>query len=95
MDFSRENFYKTILMKFLWYIDKISFDRFGKSITGLVYIHENYGALPIGHYNLVGLKNINSEEIIENGVYKIRIMPSERVNFMIWIKILKALLMKY
>ncbi len=81
MAFSRENLYKTILMKFLWYIDKISFERYGKTITGLVYIHENYGALPIGHYNLIGLKNINSEEIVENGVYKIRIMPSERVNF--------------
>ena len=79
--FTRENLYKTILMKFLWYIDRISFKRYGKSITGLVYIHENYGALPIGHYNLIGLKNIKSEEIIENGIYKIRIKPSERVNF--------------
>ena len=81
MAFSRANLYKTILMKFLWYIDKISFERFGKTITGLVYVHENYGALPIGHYNLIGLKNINSEEIVENGIYKIRIKPSEKVNF--------------
>lgn len=81
MAFSRDNLYKTILMKFLWYIDKISFERFGKTITGFVYVHEDYGALPIGHYNLIGLKNINSEEIVENGIYKIRIKPSERVNF--------------
>ena len=79
--FSRENLYKTILMKFLWYIDKISFERYGKAITGLVYVHETYGALPKGHYNLIGLKNINSVEVVENGVYKIKIMPSDRINF--------------
>lgn len=79
--FSRDNLYKTILMKFLWYIDKLSFERYGRAVTGLVYIHETYGALPIGHYDLMGLRNINSVEMLENGTYKIKIMPSERINF--------------
>ena len=79
--FSRENLYKTVLMKFLWYIDKISYSINKTSMTGLVYIHESYGALPIGHYNLIGLNNVCKQEIFENGTYKIKIMPSSNVSF--------------
>ena len=79
--FSRENLYKTILMKFLWYIDKISYSMNKKSMTGLVYIHESYGALPLGHYNLIGLNNVSKQEIFENGTYKIKILPSPNVSF--------------
>lgn len=79
--FQRENLYKTVLMKFLWYIDKISFSINKTSLTGLVYIHESYGALPIGHYNLIGLNNVFKQEIFENGTYKIKILPSPNVSF--------------
>lgn len=79
--FSRENLYKTVLMKFLWYIDKISYSMYKKSITGLVYVHESYGALPLGHYNLVGLNNVSKQELFDNGTYKIKILPSPNVSF--------------
>ena len=32
----RENPYKTVLMKFLWYIDMVSFEKYGHTVTGLV-----------------------------------------------------------
>ena len=79
--FQRENLYKTVLMKFLWYIDKISYSLNQISMTGLVYIHESYGALPIGHYNLIGLNNVCKQEIFENETYKIKILPSPNVSF--------------
>lgn len=34
----------------------------GNAITGLVYCHEAMGALPVGHYRIVGLENIKVEE---------------------------------
>ena len=79
--FERETLYKTSLMKFLWYIDKISYSMNNTSMTGLVYVHESYGALPIGHYNLIGLNNVCKQEIFENGTYKIKILPSPNVSF--------------
>ena len=79
--FQRENLYKTVLMKFLWYIDKISYSLNKISMTGLVYIHESYGALPVGHYNLIGLNNVYKQEIFENETHKIKILPSPNVSF--------------
>lgn len=56
------NLYKVKLMKMLWYADALCYKLNGKAITGLVYCHESMGALPMGHYRIVGLENINVKE---------------------------------
>lgn len=43
-----DNLYKVKLMKLLWYADALCFKRNNHSITGLVYNHMPFGALPIG-----------------------------------------------
>ncbi len=56
------NLYKVKLMKMLWYADALSFKMYGKSMMGLVYSHEPMGALPVGHYAIINLENINVRE---------------------------------
>lgn len=56
------NLYKVKLMKMLWYADSLFFKENGCAMTGLVYCHDDMGALPIGHYKIVGLENINKQE---------------------------------
>ena len=53
------NLYKVKMMKLLWYGDALFFRSAGTSITGLVYRHEAMGALPIGHYSILNLENVN------------------------------------
>lgn len=43
------NLYKTKLMKLFWYADVQHFKKNNQSISGLVYEHMPYGALPIGY----------------------------------------------
>lgn len=52
---------KVVLMKLLWYSDYLSFKDNNKSITGLVYVHMPYGALPIASDELIKLSSINYE----------------------------------
>ena len=51
--------YKVRLMKLLWYADALAFSRRGYAISGLVYCHEQYGALPIGSRDLIYLSNVS------------------------------------
>lgn len=51
--------YKIQLMNMLWYADALFFKTYSNSMTGLAYRHESMGALPVGHNNLIRLKNIN------------------------------------
>jgi DNA-binding transcriptional regulator YiaG len=75
------NLYKVKLMKMLWYSDVVSYIRFGHAMTGLVYLHEQMGALPMGHYSLMNLENINvQEEISYNYDSMLHIYPSENVD---------------
>lgn len=53
---------KTKMMKLLWYADVLSYKKRGAAMTGLVYAHEHYGALPLGHNVLVNLENLKVEE---------------------------------
>ena len=57
---------KVVLMKLLWYIDSISFKIRGYAITGLVYQHMPYGALPIGHSEIIELSSIKSKLFIND-----------------------------
>lgn len=59
---SMANLYKVKLMNSLWYVDVLSYIQTGRAMTGLVYRHESMGALPVGHYRLMNLENINVQE---------------------------------
>lgn len=72
-----DNLYKIKLMKMLWYADSLMYKKHGKAMSGLVYRHENMGALPIGHYRIAELENVNIE-IEENFDYtKYRFLENE------------------
>lgn len=78
------NFYKVKLMKALWYSDALSFKKSGKTMTGLVYRHNAMGALPIGHYNLMNLENLNiKEEISHNYDSMLHVYPSDKADYSI------------
>lgn len=73
-----EHLYKVKLMKLLWYADALSVKLRGYAFTGLVYRHEAMGALPIGHYDLVNLENINVvEEPSRNWNIMLHFYPSK------------------
>ena len=56
------NLFKVKLMKMLWYVDALSYQMNGCAMTGMVYRHNEMGALPIGHYSLMNLENLNVQE---------------------------------
>lgn len=61
--------YKVKLMKLLWYADALSYQKRGHAITGLVYQHMAYGALPIANAEIIYLPQLDVEEIErEDGV---------------------------
>ena len=49
-------------MKMLWYVDSFSYKMSGHAMTGMVYRHNTMGALPVGHYSLMNLENLNVHE---------------------------------
>ncbi|MBR4902894.1 MAG: DUF4065 domain-containing protein [Victivallales bacterium] len=68
--------FKVKLMKLLWYADAVFYREHGHAMSGLVYQHKPLGALPVGHYELMGV--ISHEELYDNfeeTAYKI--LPSE------------------
>ena len=74
------NLYKVKLMKMLWYADSLCFKKHNISMMGLVYSHSPMGALPIGHYKIVGLENIKmiEEEGYENTTF--RFLPNDSID---------------
>lgn len=54
--------YKVKAMKLLWYIDELSYRNYEKSMTGLVYQHKPYGALPVAHNELIHLQGLRVTE---------------------------------
>jgi len=72
--------YKVKMMKLLWYADSIYYRRYGHSMTGLVYEHMTYGALPIGFNEILSVPTI---EVIEEMIYEdisYRIVPKIKVH---------------
>lgn len=59
---SVSNLFKVKLMKMLWYVDALSYKISGCAMTGMVYRHNDMGALPVGHYSLMNLENLNVHE---------------------------------
>ncbi|MCI7605897.1 MAG: DUF4065 domain-containing protein [Spirochaetales bacterium] len=58
-----KNLYKVKLMKLLWYADALSYQKRNHAITGLVYQHMPYGALPIANVEIINLPQLDVEEI--------------------------------
>ncbi len=79
------NLHKVKLMKLLWYSDVLNFKKYNKAMTGLVYLHMPYGALPIAFNEIICAPTILvSEEIIypngqENYSYKISPNPLREI----------------
>lgn len=74
------NLYKIKLMKLLWYADARFYQVYRRSMTGLVYLHESMGALPIGHYKIMNLENVISSEEMFFDATKYHIFPNEELN---------------
>lgn len=74
------NLYKVKLMKLLWYADALRFQSVGVSMTGLVYRHEAMGALPVGHYTMMNLENINVQEEEGYDAAAYHIYPNSRLD---------------
>lgn len=70
------NLYKVKLMKLLWYIDMMFYKEYGKSLTGLVYVHQKLGALPIGFEELMKLKSIEVKEETKDEATIYHILPN-------------------
>ncbi len=76
------NLFKVKLMKMLWYSDVLSFAEIGRSMSGLVYRHEAMGALPVGHYSLMNLENLNvQEEMSYNYDTMIHVYPIANMDY--------------
>lgn len=89
------NLYKVKLMKMLWYADVLSYIEIGSSITGMVYRHDKLGALPIGHYSLMNLENLNvQEEISYNYDTMLHVYPTVNIDYSVLSKAEKAILDK-
>lgn len=54
--------YKVQLMKTLWYVDYLNYEKMGRSVTGLVYEKKRLGALPVGNNEIIYLPAVNAEE---------------------------------
>ncbi len=78
------NLFKVKLMKMLWYSDVVAYIQNGFAMTGLVYRDEAMGALPIGHYNLMNLENLNvQEEVSYNYDSMIHVYPDKDMDYSI------------
>lgn len=74
--------FKVKLMKMLWYSDVLAFIENGCSMSGMVYRHETMGALPIGHYSLMNLENLNvREEMSYNYDTMIHVYPTVDMDY--------------
>ena len=76
---SRE-LYKVKLMKLLWYSDALSFKRYHHSMSGLVYQHMTYGALPIGNEDFMKLVSVERIEDDINQTTSYKLIPSPELD---------------
>jgi len=89
------NLFKVKLMKMLWYSDVLAFIENGSAMTGMVYRHETMGALPIGHYSLMNLENLNvQEEMSYNYDTMLHIYPTAGMDYSVLSDEEKAILDK-
>jgi putative zinc finger/helix-turn-helix YgiT family protein len=73
--------YKVKLMKLLWYSDTLHYNKFGLSMTGLVYQHLPMGAVPVAHNELLSLPSIKvTEELFDDFNVGYRIYSNQEIN---------------
>lgn len=94
------NLFKVKLMKMLWYVDALSYKNNGYAITGMVYRHNDMGALPVGHYSLMNLENLNvHEEESYNYDSMLHIYPTQGMDYSVLTtedkKVLDAVIIKF
>lgn len=90
-----DNLFKVKLMKMLWYSDVWAFIENGCSMSGMVYRHEPMGALPIGHYSLMNLENLNvKEELSYNYDTMLHVYPTANMDYSILENMEKSILDK-
>lgn len=94
------NLFKVKLMKMLWYVDALSYKTRGYAMTGMVYRHNDMGALPIGHYSLMNLENLNvHEEESYNYGSMLHIYPTDGMDYSVLtaedIKVLDTVIRKF
>lgn len=66
----------------LWYADVLAFIENDAAISGLVYSHEPMAALPMGHYSLMNLENLNvQEEMSHSYDTMLHIYPTEGMDY--------------
>lgn len=74
------NLYKVKLMKLLWYTDALYYKRHGRAMTGLVYKHMPFGALPIAYDEIIYLPTVKVvEEVIYDDI-SYKIIPNGEIN---------------
>ena len=61
--------HKRKIMQMLWYADVLAYKQYRRAITGLVYVENNMGAVPIGQEHIVALDRVNSKEDVLESSY--------------------------
>lgn len=94
------NLFKVKLMKMLWYVDALAYKNSGYAITGMVYRHNDMGALPVGHYSLMNLEKLNvHEEESYNYDSMLHIYPTQGMDYSVLTtedkKVLDAVIRKF
>ena len=74
------NLYKVKLMKLLWYADALYYKRYKIAMTGLVYKHMPFGALPIALDEIIHLPTVQVKEELINYDLCYKILPKEEIN---------------
>ena len=83
---ARPNVGETVLYKLLYFIDFDYYEKTGKSVTGLTYIHNHYGPSPVADFKNVvdAMKRSGELEVIETKFFKNtqkKYLPTKRVAF--------------
>lgn len=84
---AKPNVGETVLYKLLYFIDFDYYEKYGKSVTGLTYVHNHFGPSPkiVDFKSVVGGMEANGElEIIETDFFKNKqkkYLPTKQVPF--------------
>jgi transcriptional regulator with XRE-family HTH domain len=83
---AKPNVGETVLYKLLYFIDFDYYEKHGKSITGLTYIHNHFGPSPVADFKSVveGMKAKGELEVVETKYFKNtqkKYLPAKQVPF--------------
>lgn len=83
---AKPNVGETVLYKLLYFIDFDYYEKYGKSITGLTYVHNHYGPTPSASFVSVveGMRTQGELEVVETKVFsntQKKYLPTKQVSF--------------